>query len=289
MDIRYFDAHTHAHFPAYGDEGSGVVARALDAGVGMITVGTRKDTSEEAVRFAEKYENVWASIGLHPGHTIESFHNEDELGVPTENGFAPGESFDSDFFRKLSESERVVVVGECGLDYFHMTEDAEKREIQKERQKEEFVKQIQFAHDIQKPLMIHCRDAYSDLTELLVANYKLLRANQPGIIHFFSGNTDEAKKLLDMGFYFTFGGTITFPAKKNGTDYATIVKMMPMEKILSETDAPWVAPVPYRGKRNEPAYVVEVVKKLAEIKDVPPEVMREQILENVKKAFGLVF
>ena len=130
--------------------------------------------------------------------------------------------------------------------------------------------------------MIHCREAYRDLIDLLVANSQLLIPTRPGIAHFFSGTKEDAKKLLELGFAFTFGGVITFTR-----DYDEIVKIIPVESILSETDAPYVAPVPHRGKRNKPAYVVEVVKKLAEIKDVPEEKMRRQILQNTAKIFNV--
>ncbi len=287
MELRYFDSHTHAHFPAYGTEQDAVAARAAAIGVGMITVGTRKDTSAAAVAFAERHKNVWAAVGVHPGHAIESFHDEDELGVPTEpNRKALGESFDRSFFTELAKSKKVVAVGECGLDYFRLAEDEEKREAQKRKQREEFIAQLHFARDIGKPLMIHCRDAYRDLAEILAEN-RMEHTEHPGIIHFFSGSEEEAKPFLDMGFYFTFGGAITFPQKKGGADYASLIKVMPVERILSETDAPWVAPVPYRGTRNEAAYVVEVVKKIAEIRGISEDIIRKKILENTIAAFNV--
>lgn len=283
MEIKYFDAHTHAHFPVYGGDENLIVKHAMDAGVGLITVGTSKSTSADAVSFAEKYENAWACIGLYPGHTVESSRDEDEYGVSEKKDMIPAEPFDYDFFKKLTESKKVVAVGECGLDLLY-GETKEKMEVQRN----EFIKQIKFADEIEKPLMIHCRDLYKELAGLLATHYQL-PITHPPIIHSFRGTIEEAKIFLELGCYFTFGGVITFPPKKNVVTYADVIKEIPIDHLLSETDAPWVAPVPYRGKRNEPAYVVEVVKKLAEIKNVSLETMREQILENTKNAFGIEF
>lgn len=281
MKIKYFDAHTHAHFPVYGDDENLIVERAGDAGVGFITVGTSKSTSADAVLFAEKHEYVWAAIGLYPGHTVESSRDEDEYGASEKKDTISAESFDYDFFKKLAESKKVVAIGECGLDLLY-GETEEKMETQKN----EFIKQIKFAHEIGRPLMIHCRDLYKELAELLITNNQL-PITHPPIIHSFRGTVEEAKIFLELGCYFTFGGVITFPPKKSGVVYADVINEIPMNHLLSETDAPWVAPVPYRGKRNEPAYVGEVVKKLAEIKNVSLETMRIQLLENTRNAFGI--
>ncbi len=141
--------------------------------------------------------------------------------------------------------------------------------------------QIELAREVQKPLMIHCRDAFKDLIDVLVA-CPVSHVSNPGIIHFFTGTPDDARKLLDLGFSFTFGGVITF-----ARDYDEAIKFIPLDRILSETDAPYVAPVPYRGKRNEPAYVVEVVKKLAELKGILVEEMAGHIFQNAQRIFQI--
>lgn len=307
--MRFFDAHTHAQFAAFRDDWKEVIGRALAQGVSLVNVGSQKDTSRKAVEIARLYEEgVYATVGLHPIHTIASFHDSEELG-----GFPPGsgqaakgfmsrvEEFDYDYYKNLASDPKVVAIGECGLDYAafvrEQRERAQKRasaeaagegglppeeiERQKQKQKAAFIKQIELAHEVKKPLMIHCRDAFGDLIDVLRASRFELH-DAPGIAHFFTGTTGEAEQLLEMGFYFTFGGVITF-----SRDYDEIVRMIPMDRILSETDAPYVAPIPYRGKRNEPAYVVEVVKKLAEIKNVSVEEITEQIWENAKLIFGL--
>jgi TatD DNase family protein len=138
--------------------------------------------------------------------------------------------------------------------------------------------------------MIHCREAFGDLIELLTFYKKRFDGELngiPGVIHFFTGSTDDARELIDLGFTFTFGGAVTFPPRKGQTEgsYDAVVKLIPADRILSETDAPYVAPAAYRGKRNEPAYVVETVKKLAELKGVMPDQMKAQIWENAKRVF----
>jgi TatD DNase family protein len=279
MQPKFFDAHTHVNLAAFGGDYKEAISRALSSGVGLVNIGTQKDTSLRAIEIAREFPNepVFATVGLHPTHACENdFHDAQELSV---SGGAP-EEFDFDFYRKLALDPKVVAIGECGLDYFRIEGDAEEK---KGKQKEAFVEQIKLAHEIKKPLMIHCRSAFPELLEVLEENKSLLN-EKSGIIHFFSGTKDEAKKLLDLGFCFTFGGVITF-----ARDYDEVIKFLPMERILSETDAPYVAPAPFRGKRNEPAYVIEVVRKLAETKGVPFEEMGLKTLENTARILNIDF
>lgn len=271
---RYFDAHAHAHFPAYGDESAAVVQRALDAGVDMILVGTEKGTSASGIALAAQYDNVWAAVGLHPTHTTQKeFVDEKEM---EDVGYAyEAETFEYDLYRKLAEHPKVVAIGECGLDYYRL--DPVTAKIQQEA----LVQQLQLAHDVKKPVTIHCRNAFTDLIALLRDNKAILN-EQPGTVHFFTGTAEEAKQLMDLGFSLQFGGVITF-AKV----YEDIVRMVPLERIITETDAPYVAPVPYRGRRNEPAYVVEVTKKIAEIKGLELDEVRNQIRINARNVFGI--
>jgi TatD DNase family protein len=199
MAMKFFDAHTHAQFAAFDADRDAVIERSRATGVGMVNVGTNKSTSEVAIALSEKHPDLcWATVGLHPTHTHEGAHH-DSHEVAADTGV---EVFDWDVFLALAKDSKVVAIGECGLDYFHV-----KDEESKKKQKEAFVKQIELAHEVKKPLMIHCRSAFPELIEILSMNRGLLNA-LPGIIHFFSGTADEAKKLLDMGFYFTFGGHI---------------------------------------------------------------------------------
>jgi len=279
MDFKYFDAHTHIHFPAYDKDRGEVIAHAIDQNVGMVTVGTTFKTSLEAVEVAKSFMNIWAAVGVHPVHASESFHDADEMGKAAHGEMQhPAEVFDATAFRKLATDPRVVAIGECGLDYFRLEGDAKK---EKEEQKKLFVEQIRFAHAVKKPLMIHCRSAFPDLLGILEEEKKYLSENA-GIIHFFSGTEREAEQLLGLGFSFTFGGVVTFTS-----DYDAVVRSLPIDRILSETDAPYVSPAPYRGKRNQPAYVVHVAKRLAELKGVSEDEMEGQILANAERMFSI--
>jgi TatD DNase family protein len=270
----FFDAHSHAHFPAYGDESVAVVQRALDAGVQMILVGTERGTSESAIALAEQFEGVWAAVGLHPTHTTPAEYVDEKELADVGFTYEP-EVFDVAHYTQLAQHPKVVAIGECGLDYFRL--DPETARVQKEA----LVAQMAVAKAVNKPITIHCRNAFPDLIEVFKGHKDLL-LDKPGTIHFFTGTLEEAKVLLDMGFYLQFGGVITF-AKM----YEEIVRAIPLERIITETDAPYVAPVPHRGKRNEPAYVVEVVKKIAEIKGIGLEEVRKQVRENVRAVFGV--
>lgn len=289
---KLFDSHTHVQFAAFNEDREAVIKRALEKGVWLVNVGTQRDTSIKAVELANHYpEGVWATVGLHPIHTEKTFHDEQELGLPPASsdialvaealakdrgGFTSRqEIFDNGYYLHLALEPKVVAVGECGLDYYRLGEGTKKI------QKEVFIKQIELAFVVKKPLMIHCRQAYSDLLRILHAHSKILNS-PPGITHFFSGDKEEAKKLLGMGFYFSFGGVITFTK-----DYDEVVKYIPLEKILLETDAPYVPPTPYRGKRNEPVYVAEVAARLAELKNISLEEAAAQTTENAQKIFSL--
>ena len=281
--MKFLDAHTHLQLPAYDADRDAVISRARAAGVHMVNVGTQAETSRLAVELAEKNDDMWAVVGFHPGHcNVDWYHDVNEQSSPTQ------EIFDADVFRALAKHPKVVAIGECGLDYYdgggrHAVTDADKQ-----KQKEVFLAQIEIAHEAGKPLMIHCRDAFPDLIQLL-ATCHLLLASSPGIIHFFTGTVSEAKQLFDLGFSFTFGGAITFPPRKGQSvgAYDEAIRTIPIENILSETDGADVAPASHRGKRNEPAYIIEVVQKLAKLKNVSVEVMVDQINQNAKRVLGI--
>ena len=182
----------------------------------------------------------------------------------------------------MALEEKVVAIGECGLDYYHNQASKKlKVENYKEIQKEIFIKHIELAKEVNKPLMIHCREAFDDLI-IILKSYVINSKFSPGVIHFFTGTLDNAKKLLEMGFYFTFGGLITF-----NRSFDEIIKFLPLDKILLETDAPFVAPIPYRGQKNEPFYIIEIAKKMAEIKGVSFKDICDQTTENVRVVFRL--
>jgi TatD DNase family protein len=269
--MKYFDAHTHVNFVAYDSDREATILRATEAGVGMNVVGTQFDTSKSAVALAEKYDNVYATIGLHPIHTSKSYHDEKELGEGGKEFTSRGEVFDMSAYVELGKSPRVIAVGECGLDYYRADKSS------KDMQVKVFVEQIELANTLGKPLMLHIRNAYDDAFEVVKAHAKVR-----GDVHFFAGDWNVAKKFLDMGFTLSFTGVITFTH-----DYDEVIKGTPLDMLLSETDAPYVTPVPHRGKRNEPAYVIEVAKRIAAIRGEDPEVVRVQLMKNVERVFGV--
>ncbi|MEK7650871.1 MAG: TatD family hydrolase [Patescibacteria group bacterium] len=250
--LKLIDVHAHLNFANYDEDREAVFARASEAGIGMINVGTDQKTSEFAVDLAQKYSNTWATVGLHPTDFVEGF--------------------DYEVYLNLAKHEKTVAIGECGLDYFH-----QKSAEEQEKQKEIFIQQIKLANEVGKPLMLHIRNAYKDAYEILKSE-----ARVKGNAHFFAGTWDEAKLFLNLGFTLSFGGVTTFVR-----DYDEVIRNTPLDMILTETDCPFVAPVPYRGQRNEPSYLPEIVKKIAEIKGETEEKIGEVTLENAKRVFGL--
>ncbi|MBI2056599.1 MAG: TatD family hydrolase [Candidatus Sungbacteria bacterium] len=272
------DVHTHLQFAAYLHDYEAVIKNALDRHIWMVNVGTQYGTSCDALFLAERHAaGVYAAVGLHPSHTGASHLDPQELkDLEKARVFTEvGETFDYAAYKKLAEHPKAVAIGECGLDYFRMREES------KTKQQEVFEQHIALSHEVGKPLMIHCRNAFDDLIEILKAKSYHLK-DDAGVIHFFSGTVENAKKLLDLGFSFSFGGVITFTR-----DYDEQAKYIPLDRILIETDAPYVAPVPHRGKRNEPIYVVETAKKLTEIKNISLEEIAQKTTANAKHIFNL--
>lgn len=285
-----FDSHTHAHFAAFEADYKEVINRALKAGVGLINVGTQVDTSRKAIEVAHEFENdpVYATIGLHPTHTEKSYHDSQELGggEAAKAFVSRGEEFDPKVYLEMARDPKVVAIGECGLDYYRFTTNDEQQTIKmKARQVEVFIEHARIARAVGKPLMIHCRpskgsdDAYEDILEIL-ADETL--KNIPKISHFYVGSAHITKHMIEAGFYFTFGGVITF-----SRDYDEQIKMIPDDRILLETDAPYVAPQSKRGQRNEPVNVIEIAQKMAEIRGVEYTRIEEMVKENAERIFHI--
>lgn len=292
--MKYIDIHSHVNFVAFDEDRDAVMARANESGTIVINVGTQIDTAKKAVEMTGQYENCYAIIGLHPIHTGKSFHDKKELGEEAGGGFTSrGEVFNKDIYREILKNPKVVGIGECGLDYYRCDEESVAK------QKEAFIAQIELANEFNKPIMLHIRNtpeakdrnAYMDALEILKEHLKVHPAGggARGDVHFFAGTIEDAKSYLDFGFTLSFTGAITYPPKKDGSgcDYEAIIKMTPLDMIMTETDCPYVAPVPYRGKRNEPVYVSEITKKIAEIKGISTEEASSAILSNAKRVFGI--
>ena len=272
-----FDCHCHVQFPAYDSDRDAVISRAREAGVRMIAVGTQAATSEAGIELSKKHPNdMWAAVGFHPGHLAEQWHHDKK-----EQHHAEREVFDKAYFLKLAKEPEVVAIGECGLDYYRGATPSEKEE-----QKKVFLAQAEIAESVGKALMIHCRpskgtdDAYEDLLRELTINNKQFTI--PKILHFYVGSAAMTKKFVEAGFHFTFGGVVTF-----ARDYDEIIKMIPSERLLLETDAPYVAPEKYRGKKNEPAYISETARTIAELKGVSYEEFAGQSSANARRVFGI--
>ena len=250
--MNYFDIHSHLNFHKYDDDRDKVIANMKEEGVGTITVGTCLATSKEALELAEAHAHLYACIGLHPVDEKEKVFFESE-------------------FEKLVSHPKVVAIGETGLDYFHADED------DKDRQVENFRAQIEFAlkHDL--PLMIHCREAYDDTLSIL-EEYK--DRGVRGNMHFFAGDIDIADRVLNLGFTISFTGVITFTE-----EYKELVRYVPLERMMAETDAPFVAPAPMRGRRNEPAYVKYVYEAIAEIRGEGVKEIEQILTDNAQKFF----
>ena len=261
---RYFDSHSHLNFPEYDEDRTEVLARMREDEVWTVTVGTNEATSRSAVALAQKGEGLFATLGVHPSDYKESF--------------AHGT------FTELVNNENVVAVGECGFDYFRIP----KEEIYK-MQKALFVEHIEFALTHNKPLMLHMRpskgsmDAYVDGLDILESYHKDVGGKLRGNSHFFVGDSVVADRFLTLGFTISFDGPITFTR-----DYDDVVRHIPLDMILAETDAPFATPEPHRGTRNEPQYIQHVVETLAHIRAESVEDVRVATVSNAMRMFGIV-
>jgi len=280
MKPTYIDIHAHVNFSAFDADREEVLKRAYESGVAIINVGTKEVTSQKAVEIAESHDWVYAIIGLHPVHVNPSHHDEEELGGEGASFTSKGEDFNPDFYRALARSKKVVGIGECGLDFYHMPDEAGRI-----RQEVMFKKQIELALELDLPLMLHVRNAYEETLTILREYKKVAGDKLRGDAHFFAGNTTQAQAFLDLGFHLSFTGVVTF-AKQ----YKELVEITPRNRLISETDSPYVAPVPNRGKRNEPVFVREVAMKIAEIKGESASVdFYKQLVSNAENLFKLQF
>lgn len=264
MKLEYFDIHSHLYFPDFDSDRDGEIEKMQKEGIGTIAIGTDLENSKECIALAEKYKNVFACIGQHPGDL-----NKDSVF--------------SEKLRKFAENKNVVAIGECGLDYFRMEpNDFELKMIQKTV----FEYHVDLALDLDKPLMLHIRnskgtqDAYSDALDILEHHYNTSGGKLKGNAHFFAGDRVILERLLKIGFTVSFTGVITFT-----NDYDELVKHTPLDSILAETDAPFVAPVPHRGKRSSPRHVPLVAKRIAEIKGVDEETVKKALFDNTLRQF----
>ncbi len=292
------DTHAHVQFEGFKDDYKEVLARAKEAGVLVVNVGTQLDTSQAAIKMAEDSQmsnakgQVFAVVGLHPVHTYSQHVDEEETHFKTRE-----EKFDYEAYKKLAQHPLVVGIGECGLDYYRLPLEgnppAEGSPL-KTLQKEAFIAQIRLAKEVNKALVIHCRpstgtqDAYEDILQILdqegVSGVKGQRSKVPFEIHSYTGSVGIVQQFIDRGAYVGLNGIITFDKTGN---MEQVVKVVPIERIVLETDCPYLTPLPHRGKKNEPAYVEYVAQKVAEVKGLTVDDVAGLTTQNAQDLFGL--
>jgi len=252
----FVDSHTHLDMDTFDDDRNIVIERALESGVKKIlNVGFDLASSRNSVELAENYDCIYAAVGVHP-HNAKSYDDAVEASLA-----------------ELAKNGRVLAIGEIGLDYHYDNSP-------RDEQRDVFVRQLRLAEEMRLPVLIHSRDAMDDVIEILRDNIPLRR----GVVHCFSGNEEEARTLIGMGFLLAFGGTVTFKKNQNAQN---LFRTVQIEKMLIETDCPYLAPVPFRGKRNEPAYVTNVAEKIAEMKGLSVRDVARITTDNFKTLFAL--
>ena len=272
-----FDTHAHVNFNAYKDDHDAVMKRAFEKDVFVINVGSQLSTSARAVEMAKQYEKSFAAVGLHPIH-LEDMEVEEEHAKFTTRR----EEFDYRAYRELASQEKVVAIGETGVDFFHT--DGEDKIA---KQKQVFVEHIKLANEMKLPLIVHCRGKKENIGGAYADVLKILQEHKPkagGVMHCYVGPAELLKSFLDLGFYIGFNGVLTFD--KTGTVEKALLAT-PIDRVLTETDCPYLTPPPFRGKRNEPAYVEYVVGKIADLLELPVEEVKRKTDENARQLFGI--
>lgn len=253
--MKLIDSHGHINDEKF-DDVEDVIKRAEETGLeAMICASCNLSSSQVATGFANKHKIVYANVGFHP-ENVDEFDQKSLSEI-----------------EKLAKNEKVVAIGEIGLDYYWTKEN-------KEKQKEVFVAQIELANKLGLPVVVHCRDAMGDMLETLEKH----PLKKPSLMHCYGGSLESAKELMKLGFSFSFGGLVTF---KNAKNVVEVVQNLPIEKILLETDCPYMCPEPFRGQRNEPRNVIYVADAISRIKNLPIEEVASVTTENAKRLFGI--
>ena len=258
--MQLIDSHAHIDFPQFAEDRDAMLERARAAGVAtLLAIGTGPgpEKLDAALPLAEQHDWIYTTVGIHPHEAKEvTPRHLEEL-------------------ERLAEHPKVIAWGEIGLDYYY---DHSPRDVQKNV----FRDQMALAARAKLPIVIHCRDAWGDCLGMLEEQWR--PTGLGGILHCFSSTLEDAQRGVDMGFLVAFGGSATYPKSQNLREVA---KVLPLTTVLLETDAPYLAPQPYRGKRNEPAYVIEVARTLASVRDLPAEEVAAATTGNFRRFFGL--
>jgi TatD DNase family protein len=251
--MKLIDTHCHIQDKQYDGDREEILSHARDNNVSMICVGTDLEMSQSAIALAQQSKDIWASVGLHPNDNLN-------------------EKYDNEIYAQLATDSKVVAIGEIGLDYYRTT-DEDLKKFQRDR----FLQQLDLAEQTQKPVIIHCRDAHMDMIPILQK-----RMNLRGVIHSFTGTLEEALVYVQLEFMIGLNGIVTFARQ-----YDPTIQGIPLQNILLETDAPYLSPVPNRGQRNEPAYLVHVAQKIADIRSTSLEEVISVTTENAQNLFKL--
>ena len=249
-----FDSHAHYTDKAFNEDREIMLGSLKESGVcGIINCGADIESSVSSVDLASKYDYIYAACGIHP----------EEADKTPENYI--------DILRDLAKNEKCVAIGEIGLDYYW-------RQDTKDLQKELFEKQILLSKELDLPIIVHDREAHGDTMEIL-------KKHRPkGVLHCFSGSPETATEVLKLGMYIGLGGALTF---KNARKAVEVAQMLPLDRLLLETDCPYMAPVPMRGKRNNSGYIPFIAEKVAEIKGIDPQSVLDVTMENTKRLFNI--
>ena len=280
---KIIDTHGHVNFNAFKDDGEEVIKRALDAGIGIIMPGSQIDTSKRAVEYAEKLNHPYikAAIGLHPIHLEDIQVDDSEV-----EGQIKFHTRKEDFRRAayedlLKSSDKIVAIGEVGLDYWRLPEDAKERKLYKEMQIDTLNSQLDLALEYKKPMILHCRKAHDDLISIIESHSITREMKPPGVIHSYTGNKTQLRSFLALGWYIGYNGII-FKLNLDG-----VIKETPLDRILLETDSPYLTPPMAGADRNEPIFIKHTAERIAEIKQVSFEEVARQTTLNAKEVFRI--
>ncbi|MFA5420626.1 MAG: TatD family hydrolase [Patescibacteria group bacterium] len=277
----YIDTHCHLNFKDFKDDYNEVIKRSLEGEVEMIVVGSELKTSQRAVSLSESFDKgVYSAVGLHPIHLQDVIIKNDNENGKYEFRSRKEEYSEDNYIDLIKNKKNVVAIGEIGLDYYHIDGDREKV---KEIQREVFFRQLTLAKKMELPVIIHCREAHDDLFRILKDFHSNNNFTKEwGVIHCYSGDYNQAKKYFDLGLKISFTGLVTFVRQ-----WDEVIKKSPLDKLMIETDSPYLSPSPYRGKRNEPLYVKEVAKVISDLRNEDVNLVKNKLYKNSIDFFGI--
>ncbi len=273
------DTHAHTNFKAFENDREEIIKECLNNQTFMVNIGTNIITSIKAIELAQKYENVWATVGLHPIHLATNLQeDEDEDGTDEKD-------FDYQKYKELAQNRKVVAIGEMGLDYYYIPQNEQEKTQAQASQTKLLLQELELAKELKKACILHCRMAYNELLDLLRANTQL--APERAVLHCFMANLDQLKQFLDLGFFIGYNGIIF--KQIPGINFEELIKATPNERIVLETDCPYLIHPSKKGQRNTPMGVLDVLNEIARIKQKDPEELVQIYNNNAKRLFGIEF